>query len=310
VGVGPAAGRRTVGDIAKTPLRRLLVAPALCVALVTTVLVGAGAASAQAPTPPRPDGLIRRASESAFVGNGIYNTNGAGQTRSAVVGANGLVRFYVRVQNDGPDPGDIRVIGTPESSAFAVRYYVGSRSVSPAVKAGTFVFNGVHPGAHRTLTVEVEPRAASDPGDQRRVVISARAVADGSVRDNVVADVRRPLYTAEQQRIAALINGSRRDHGRAALAMHRQLTTKAQAWAQHMAREGRLSHSNLRDGAPAGWRALAENVGVGGSITSVHATFMGSSTHRANILGNFNYVGTGYAVGHGRVWIVHEFALI
>ena len=265
-------------------------------------------ASAQVAVP-RPDALIRTPSQQAFGGDDTYNTTGAGQSRSAVIGPGGLTRFYVRIENDSLIADDIRVVGTRESSAFAVRYFLGSRQVSPIVKDGTLVFHAMAPGARRTLTVEVEARRSAPPSSSREVVVSARSVADGSIRDNVVATVRVPAYTAEQRRIAQLVNETRGRYGRAGLAMNRALTDKAQAWAEKMARDGRLSHSHLPSGVPPGWRALAENVGQGSSIVQVHNAFMGSGGHRSNILGNFNHIGTGYATGGGRVWIVQVFML-
>jgi hypothetical protein len=257
---------------------------------------------------PRPDALIRTPSQRAYSGDGTYNTTGAGQSRSAVIRPGALARFYVQIQNDGPT-GDIRVAGSPESTAFAVRYFQGSRSVSPAVKAGTLVFHGMAPGATRTLTVEVEARSGAPLGSSRRVVVSARSVADGTIRDNVVADVRIPEYTAEQRRIAELVNQTRGRYGLGGVTFRPYLRDKAQAWAQKMARENRLSHSYLPAGVPPGYRGMAENVGYGSSIIQVHNAFMASAPHRANILGNYNHIGTGFATGHGRVWIVQVFEL-
>jgi hypothetical protein len=271
--------------------------------------VGLVPATAVAQVPPRPDALIRTPAERAFSGDGTYNTTGAGQSRSAVIGPGGLTRFYVQAKNDSLTAGDLRIVGTPESAAFAVRYFLGSRQVSPQVKAGTLVFPGMAPGASRTLTLEVEAKAGAPPGSSRRLVVSVRSVADGSVRDNVVAEVRIPEYTAEQRRIAQLVNETRGQYQRGGLALRHYLTDKAQAWAEKMARENRLSHSALSAGVPPGWRGLAENVGYGSSIAQVHDAFLGSPPHRANVLGNYNHIGTGYATGHGRVWIVQVFEL-
>jgi uncharacterized protein YkwD len=122
-----------------------------------------------------------------------------------------------------------------------------------------------------------------------------------------VATVTLPVFSPEQRRVAELVNSTRRSNGRGPLVMNRQLATKAQAWAERMAREGRLSHSTLSSGVPSCWRALAENVGRGGSITGVHNAFLASSGHRANILGSYSHLGTGHATGRGQVWVVHVF---
>lgn len=116
--------------------------------------------------------------------------------------------------------------------------------------------------------------------------------------------------TPEVNRTYDLINASRAQHGRAPYAVNLDLYFKAQGWADQLARQGYLSHSNLTQGAPPGWQALGENVGVGGSLESVHNALMSSSSHRANILSTtFNHMGVGVTRdGAGRYWVVHEFA--
>jgi uncharacterized protein YkwD len=270
--------------------------------------IAAGSAASLAPDA-RPDGLIRRPSQQAYGGNDIYNLSGAGQRRSARVEPGRTAYFYVRVQNDGDRADDIRLWGSSESNAFAVRYYLGSNQVAPRVKAGTFVLHDLRPGGYRTLTVQVQARRDAPRGSRREVVLSSRSASDGKIRDNVAMDVSVPLYTPDQRRVAELIGQSRRQHGRGSLLMERQLNRKAQSWAAYLASVGRLAHSDLRSGVPSGWRSLAENVGMGASISDVHARFMASGGHRSNILGGFNFVGTGVARGHGRVWVVQVFML-
>lgn len=99
--------------------------------------------------------------------------------------------------------------------------------------------------------------------------------------------------------------------------------TKAQNWATHLAlnsggicHSSKLQHSNLADGAPAGWRALAENVGcVSGTgpwqnaIPALHAQFMNSPGHRANIVNRtYNYGGVGLSMisTGANSWVVYE----
>ncbi len=52
------------------------------------------------------------------------------------------------------------------------------------------------------------------------------------------------------------------------------------------------------------WNILGENVGYGGSITSLHSAFMASPGHRANNLSKaYKRVGVGVVVKNGRIWI-------
>src|SRR3954447_18596671 len=49
------------------------------------------------------------------------------------------------------------------------------------------------------------------------------------------------------------------------------LTAMARAWAARMAHDGGISHrTDLTTAAPADWVRVGENVGVGGSIASLH----------------------------------------
>lgn len=52
------------------------------------------------------------------------------------------------------------------------------------------------------------------------------------------------------------------------------------------------------------WSTLGENVGVGGTVGSLHVAFMNSPAHRSNILyGAFRHVGVGTKRAHGRLWV-------
>jgi uncharacterized protein YkwD len=106
------------------------------------------------------------------------------------------------------------------------------------------------------------------------------------------------------------INSTRANYGRRGLTLNVYLAKKAQRWAQYLAQIGRLKHSSLSSGVPYRWRSLAENVGYGSTLTGVHAAFLRSSGHRANILGNFTHVGTGVARSGSRVYVVHVFMRI
>lgn len=124
----------------------------------------------------------------------------------------------------------------------------------------------------------------------------------------VFAGVLTACNTPQQEQAGALINQTRRAHGRSQLGMNLELTRKAQGWAEHLAARCTLQHSNLASGIGYSWRALGENVGYGGSISQVHDAYMNSPGHRANILDRrWNYMGTGVANGCGRTFTVQVF---
>ena len=104
------------------------------------------------------------------------------------------------------------------------------------------------------------------------------------------------------------LNADRNAYGLRRLPTHGQLNLKAQAWAEKLARDGRLSHSHLPSGVPSCWRSLGENVGYGSSAAGVQDAYMRSADHRGNILdGRWSYVGVGYAKAGSRVYTVQVF---
>ncbi|MCO8126463.1 CAP domain-containing protein [Acidimicrobiia bacterium EGI L10123] len=116
--------------------------------------------------------------------------------------------------------------------------------------------------------------------------------------------------TPPQESVRAHVNESRRAAGVHAVGDDLVVRLKAQAWADRLAANGSLSHSTLSsglDGVP--WVAVAENVGRGSSIRSVHDGYMGSSRHRANILDRrWDRMGAGHAVAaDGTVYTVQVF---
>ena len=105
-----------------------------------------------------------------------------------------------------------------------------------------------------------------------------------------------------------LINEDRADARLAPLAWDDNAGNKAQAWAEHMAADGRISHSNLTSGITGNWTVLAENVGYASSVNRAQELFMQSSRHRAAILNpRFTAVGVGVAQAGGSYYVVQVF---
>jgi uncharacterized protein YkwD len=83
---------------------------------------------------------------------------------------------------------------------------------------------------------------------------------------------------------------------------------KAVEWSEHMADEGRLSHSTLADGVPSGWRKLGENVAYAGTVEQAMAALTASPGHLANMLNpEFTSVAIGVVERDGRVWVTQVF---
>lgn len=112
----------------------------------------------------------------------------------------------------------------------------------------------------------------------------------------------------DQSAAIQALNNSRSAHGRPALSTQADAQRKAQAWAERMARDGRISHSTLSSGINVRWCNLGENVGRGSSVGVVQNAFMGSSAHRANVLSRtWNGVGIGVARRGGTVYVAQVY---
>lgn len=114
-----------------------------------------------------------------------------------------------------------------------------------------------------------------------------------------------------EREFAALVNSERTSQGLAPLAVSLSIRDLARTWSGTMADQGRISH-NPNLAAQIGavdprWQAIGENVGVGGSVSSLHQALMNSDGHRANILGRWTHVTVGVVVYSNRIWLTQNF---
>jgi hypothetical protein len=104
----------------------------------------------------------------------------------------------------------------------------------------------------------------------------------------------------------AKINASRANAGLAPLASKGSLTSYAREHTAAMMDAGEIFHSSsgqLGAAGGSGWDRMGENVGRGQSPSSLHEAFMNSSGHKANILGDYNYVGVGTGSKDGYLYV-------
>ena len=145
--------------------------------------------------------------------------------------------------------------------------------------------------------------------------MSTRALSPSSKRRTVTLVIllaTMSMLTAclrtKQSSVMAEMNADRRANRLSTLPTQIDAQRKAQAWAEKLAREGTIYHSNLTSGITVGWCSLGENVGYGPSVAAIEDAYMASSGHRANILaGKWNGVGVGYATRGSTVYTVQFF---
>lgn len=104
------------------------------------------------------------------------------------------------------------------------------------------------------------------------------------------------------------INVSRVAAGLRPLKVSADLSNVANRWAATLAKNGALSHNPALGSAIKNWTGLAENVGMGQTVPQLHAAFMHSAPHRANILAPiYSQIGVGVVVVDHELYVVEDF---
>ena len=125
----------------------------------------------------------------------------------------------------------------------------------------------------------------------------------------LVAPATAASAAGEEADFASRLNGERAAAGIPRLGVVADLTAVARAHSARMGQAGNLHHNPYLRTQVTNWNALAENVGTGDSVLSVHRALMGSTGHRANILNRlYTEVGVGTWISPtGRVWVTQVF---
>lgn len=106
----------------------------------------------------------------------------------------------------------------------------------------------------------------------------------------------------------ALLNRDRTSRGLPALPVRADAQAKAQAWAEKLASDGRLSHSSLSQGLTQCYSGVGENVAMAPSVTHAEQILMDDPPHRANILASkWTAAGVGVARTSGGYMVVQVF---
>lgn len=130
-----------------------------------------------------------------------------------------------------------------------------------------------------------------------------RATTLGVAVLTMVALFAIPAVAGAEGTLLSRINNSRANAGLPPVQTHGDLTDDARSHTDAMIASGGIYHNPNLAGVTSGWEALGENVGVGSDANQLHDAFMASSGHRANILGDYNYVGIGAKVDdNGHLW--------
>lgn len=123
----------------------------------------------------------------------------------------------------------------------------------------------------------------------RRILISWLLLAVGVVGFTGLAGAS----STDESSMVSLINAERTAQGLGTLEVYWDLVDDARVWTASMISDGYISHNPNLASVTTGWSTLGENVGVGPNVDRLHRAFMDSPGHKANILGDYNYIGIG-----------------
>ncbi len=113
-------------------------------------------------------------------------------------------------------------------------------------------------------------------------------------------------FNAEDKGFASKMNAERSKKGKGGMKLDLELGKVAIKHTDEMIKKNSLHHtdSNQLASRVTKWSTVGENVGVGGSVDSLHEAFMASPTHKENILfTKYKYVGVGTKVKDGTMWV-------
>ena len=106
-------------------------------------------------------------------------------------------------------------------------------------------------------------------------------------------------------------NSERTSRGLRAYVVTSDLVAVAARHSARMASKNSLYHNPALASEVTGWRIVGENVGMGGSVDSIHEAFMDSPDHRANVLStDYTEIGVGTVTdSRGVLWVTQVFRL-
>lgn len=131
----------------------------------------------------RPDALISTVSSSGFLGNNVYNTTGAGQTRTVRARRTQTRSFYVRVHNDGNVSNTFTVKGSTARSGSTVSYYRGAQNVTASMRSSAGLRVALAPDTFTLVRVQVRAHRTARIGSVKPATVSARWTGDGTRTD-------------------------------------------------------------------------------------------------------------------------------
>ena len=137
----------------------------------------------------RPDGALKLGSE-PFVGIGMFNASGKGQTIKTSEPPGGGLMLRLRFSNAGNVSEAMKVRGCASTTSFLLTYRTGGTNVSPQVERGTYRTMVLAPGGSAHLKLIMRARRTASVGDELACSVTVRSAQQRTRVDTVRAIVR------------------------------------------------------------------------------------------------------------------------
>lgn len=132
----------------------------------------------------QPDNLIGN-SAANLRGENVYNTDGMGQFKKAVLSRGSTHTFLIAVENDGDSTDIFTVAGSGDSPGWKVRYFWGPINITTEVKNGTYATRSLKPGDATFIKAKVRATGAATVGSVKVGLVASTSQTDGSKMDAV-----------------------------------------------------------------------------------------------------------------------------
>ena len=142
------------------------------------------------PSDQRPDAWISTSALSSYVGNNVYNSTGAKQTRTLSAQRGRTRTFHVRVYNDGTGQNDFVVRGSAARPGSTVRYLREGKDITGVVRSAGGWRIQLGRASYVSLEVRVTPTASAKVGAVKPATVTATWRGDGTRTDVVRGQVK------------------------------------------------------------------------------------------------------------------------
>ena len=163
--------------------------------IATGIFMDLGWPGMSIPTPQLPDLSLRPSTTSSYIGMGIYNLDGTGQTVSQAVAKNVKATYYVHIQNNGDVADTLTITGTAAPAGWTVEYrdYATNTVITSAVTGAGWSTGLLNSGAVVTMAVYVTPGATINGGGTATQTMTVTSVGDSTKQDVGVINTNVPV---------------------------------------------------------------------------------------------------------------------